>query len=148
MSLWRHSHLRACVCFRDLARQDKGFKSACMPVCIVVRRIYRQQLWFILYSQGRGPFYLTGKVKAYSLEAVLQRSTCSLGMRNREEDGDDMYSSNSLFGPRAAPDTPETLGAVFAAKAQQSLSFSSLCPHSLAFALSSSPRYTSDTTVP
>lgn len=61
---------------------EKG-QSAYMPVCVVVCRINRQQLWFILYSQCRGPLYLTGKVKAYSLEAVLQRSTCSLGMRNR-----------------------------------------------------------------
>lgn len=87
-SLWRHGHLRACmgVCFGDeegFVRKDKGFNAACMPVCVVVCRINRQQLWFILYSQCRDPLYLTGKVKAYSLEAVLQRSTCSLGMRNR-----------------------------------------------------------------
>ena len=56
---------------------------SCVPVCLVVCRISRQQLWFILYSQRRGPLSLTGKVKAYSLEAVLQRSTRSLGMRNR-----------------------------------------------------------------
>lgn len=87
-SLWRHGHLCVCmrVCFWDkkgFVRKDKGFHSACMPVCVVLCRINRQQLWFILYSQYRGPLYLTGKVKAYSLEAVLQRSTCSLGMRNR-----------------------------------------------------------------
>lgn len=77
-------HVCRCVFFWDeegFVRRDKGFNSACM--CVVVCRINRQQLWFILYSHCRGSLYLTGKVKAYSLEAVLQRSTCSLGMRNR-----------------------------------------------------------------
>lgn len=76
-----------CVCVsgdaEGFVRKDKGFNGACMPLCVYVCRINRQPLWFILYSQCRGPLYLTGKVKAYSLEAVLQRSTCSLEMRNR-----------------------------------------------------------------
>ncbi len=72
-----------CVFFGDKEDFREKGQSAYMPVCVVVCRINRQQLWFILYSQCRGPLYLTGKVKAYSLEAVPQRSTCSLGMRNR-----------------------------------------------------------------
>lgn len=88
VDIFMETWLSACMCVflargRPCEREDKGFNSACMPVCVVVCCINRKQLWFILRSQCWGPLYLTGKVKAYSLEAILQRSSCSLGMRNR-----------------------------------------------------------------
>lgn len=150
-SSWRNYQLCVvCVCVcrdkEDFVRRDKGFNSACVQVCIVVCCINRQQLWFILYSQCSSPLYLTGKVKAYSLEAVLQRSTSSLRMRNREKDRQDMYSS-PLFDLHTASDILKTFAIVSAAKAQQYLSFGSLhpCSPGFFFVLSSPCRDTSST---
>lgn len=100
-----------------------------------------QQLWFILHSHCWGPLYLTGKVKAYSLEAILQRSTRSLGMRNRmtgENRAEDMSSTILL---RLCTDRTHEQQ-----NTQQYLSFSSHYPFSPVFFLSSPPHDTSNIT--
>lgn len=124
-----------------------------MPVCVVVSHINRPQLWFILYSQCRNPLYLTGKVKAYSLEAVLQRSTCSLGMRNRtierERQRRHVLLFSLLFALLTASNHLKTCTVVSARNAQQYLSLTFLYPFSPASPvcfLSVLPRDTSNIT--
>lgn len=108
---------------RVMWERKKGFNGGCIPVCVVVCRINRPQLWFILYSQCKNPFYLTGKVKAYSLEAVLQRSTCSLGMRNRTMKRERWRRHVLLFSPLfallTASNVLKTHTVLFARNAQQ-----------------------------
>lgn len=118
MEAWPSVCVHTCVFGYEgvFARKDKGFNGARMPVCVVVCRINGQQLWFILYSQCRGPLYLTGKVKAYSLEAVQQRSTCSLGMRNRTIERK-TWKKCTLFGLHIVSDILKTHTVLFAAKA-------------------------------
>lgn len=131
-----------CVFFgMGLAREDKGFSSAGMPVCAVVCCFHGQQLWFILHSQCWGPLYLTGKVKAYSLEAILQRSTRSLGMRNRMTGENRVEDMSSTILLRLCTDRTHEQQ-----NTQQYLSFSSHYPFSPVFFLSSPPHDTSNIT--